>query len=105
MRFPSGFDIKNPKMFVTLYSNQKFSTPRQPLLFFDVVKPRRKEYLLSQKIILSDPDNISYFNFKCMVICTFDPVVQPKLAQALVAHCTVAVLSFAAFQMFTMVTL
>ena len=67
MRFPSGFDIKNPKMFVTLYSNQKFSTPRQPLLFFDVVKPRRKEYLLSQKIILSDLDSTSRLNYRFKV--------------------------------------
>ena len=44
-------------MFVTLYSNRKFST--KPLTFFDIIKPRRKEYLLSQWIILSDPVLIS----------------------------------------------
>ena len=43
--------VKNPKRFVVLYSNQKFST--QPLTVFWRVKLRRKEYLPSQWIIFS----------------------------------------------------
>ena len=46
--FPSGFCYvkKNPKRFVILYSNKKIST--QPLTFFDLIKPRRKEHLPTQ---------------------------------------------------------
>ena len=51
---PFGFYyFKKSNMFVVLYSLQSFSM--QPLAFFDMIKPRRKEYLMSQKFILPEP--------------------------------------------------
>ena len=43
---------------------QRFSM--QPLAFFYMIKPRRKEFLLSQWIILSDPDFNNFYCFRIL---------------------------------------
>ena len=45
--------VKKSTRFVILYSNLKFSM--QPLRFFDIINPRRKENLLSHKFYYQTP--------------------------------------------------
>ena len=62
---PFGFHyFKKSNMFVVLYSLRRFSL--QPLAFFYMIKPRRKEFLLSQWIILSDPDFNNFYCFRIL---------------------------------------